>query len=167
MCIGLTAAIMLTAAVIPIMTYAIPGIAAILVLFMLVECGGKWAFGVYVGASLVCAVVVPEKEAVGVYIALLGYYPLLKTVLDKPKKYVSLLIKSIFFLAVTVLAYVVMIKLFGISAELLEESSKYLIPVLLVMGLAAFLLYDRALTLLEIAYYRKWQRKIRKILKKR
>ncbi len=168
MCIALSTAIMLTSSVLPYFTYAIPGVAALLVLFMQVECNPKWALGVYVGTSIICALVVPYKEAVGIYIAVLGYYPLVKTFFDKPKnKYVSLLIKSVFFTAVIIATYCVMMFVFGISTELLEEGEKFFIPILVVLGLAAFLLYDRAMTMLEITYYRKWQRTVRKLFRRR
>jgi hypothetical protein len=168
MCIALSTAIMLASSLLPTLTYAIPGIAALLVLFMQVECNSKWAFAVFFGTSIISALIVPYKEAVGIYIALLGYYPLVKTFFDKPKnKYISLIIKSVFFTVVIVATYWVMMRVFGISTELLEESEKFFIPVLVILGLVAFLLYDKAMTMLEITYYRKWQRTVRKLFKRR
>ena len=168
MCIALSTAIMLTSSILPYFTYVIPGAAALLVLFMQIECNPKWALGVFVGTSIICAMLVPYKEAVGIYIAVLGYYPIVKRYFDKPKnKYVSLLIKSVFFTVVIVVTYWVMMYAFGIYTELLEESEKYLIPILVVLGLVAFLLYDRAMTMLEIAYYRKWQRTVRKMFRRK
>ena len=167
MCIALSTALMLTSSIVPTLTYAIPGMAALLVLFMLVEFDWKWALGVYIGTSIVCALVVPGKEAVGVYIALLGYYPLVKRFFDKPKKWLSLIVKAVFFTVVIIATYVVMMRVFGISTELLEEGEKFMLPILVVLGLAAFLLYDRAMMMLEIAYYRKWQRTVRKLFRKR
>lgn len=166
MCVALSAAIMLTSAI-PGMMYAIPGAAALLVLFMMAECNKKWALGVYFCTSVITAIIVPEKEAVAIYIALLGYYPVLKTVFDKIKpKILKIAVKVIFFFAIVTAAYWILMKFFGISAELMEDAEKYLIPVLYVLGLAAFLLYDRALGLLEFAYYRKWQKKVRKLFKR-
>ena len=168
MCIALSVVIMLSSSLLPTLTYAIPAIAALLVLFMQIECNSKWASAVFVGTSVISAIVVPYKEAVGIYIALLGYYPLIKTLFDKPKnKYISLLIKSVFFTVVIVATYWVMMHVFGISTELLEESEKFFVPVLVVLGLAAFLLYDKSMTMLEITYYRKWQRTVRKLFKRR
>ena len=167
MCIALSSAVMLASSLLPYFTYALPGIAALMVLFMSVECDRKWGFAVYAGTAIFSALIVPEKEAVGIYIAVLGYYPLLKPVLDKPKKWLSIIIKIVFFAVVTVATYCVMIFVFGISAELLEESQRYLLPFILALGIVAFIMYDRALFLLEIAYYRKWQRTVRKIFKKR
>ena len=167
MCIALSTALMLMSSIVPTLTYAIPGMAALLVLFMLVEFDWKWALGVYIGTSIVCALVVPGKEAVGIYIALLGYYPLVKRFFDKPKKWLSIIIKAVFFTVVIIATYVVMMQVFGISTELLEESEKFMLPILVILGLAAFMLYDKAMMMLEIAYYRKWQRTVRKLFRKR
>ena len=167
MLIAMSAAIMMTASIIPFLTYSIPAIAALFVMFMQIECDWKWALAVYVGTSAVCAFVVPEKEAVAIYIALIGYYPLLKIPLDKLNKVVSYILKSIFFVVVIVASYVVMMRVFSISTELLEETSGFMIPLLVVLGLVTFLLYDYAIGNLEIMYYRKWQKQVRKTLRKR
>ena len=166
MCVGLSAAIMLASSIIPFMIYAIPGMASLLILFMMAECDKKWALGVYFCTSAVTLMLVPEKEAVAIYIAILGYYPVLKTVFDRIKsKVIRYIIKSVFFFVIVTGVYLALIYLFGISAELLKDTERYLIPVLYVLGLAAFLLYDRMLELFELAYYRKWQKKLRKIMK--
>lgn len=167
MCIGLSAALMLLSSVIPFLTYAIPALAALLVLFMRVECNWKWALAVYAGTSVVCALVVPEKEAVAIYIALVGYYPLLKLLLDKLPKVVGYIVKAVFFVGVIVATYYIIMHVFGISTELLEETGGYMIPLLVVLGLAAFILYDVAMDKLETAYYRRWQKQFRKLFKKR
>ena len=166
MCIAVSVAIMFTASLTPFLTYAIPAAAGLIILFMQTECNWKWALGVYFGTSVLCAVLVPEKEAVGIYIAMFGYYPMLKEIFDKPKKAISIVIKSLYFIVVIVASYYVMMRVFGISTDLLKEAGKYMIPALVALGLVAFLLYDRALTMYKIAYYRKWQKKFRKIFKR-
>ena len=168
MCVALSAAVMLMSSVIPFMIYAIPGMASLLILFMMDECSKKWALGVYFCTSAVTAILVPEKEAVAIYIALLGYYPVLKTLIDRIKlKPLRIAVKAVFFLVIITAAYLVLIFIFGISSEMLKETEKVFIPILYVAGLAAFLLYDRALEMFELTYYRKWQKKLRKILKVR
>ena len=166
MCIGLSAALMMLSSVIPFLTYAIPAMAAILVMFMRIECDWKWGLGVYFGTAIVSALVVPEKEAVAIYIALIGYYPLLKTLFDKLPKIVGYIVKAVFFVGVTVATYYIIMHVFGISTELLEDTQGFMIPLLVVLGLAAFIMYDIAIEKLEIAYYRKWQKQFRKLSKK-
>lgn len=166
MCIGLSAALMMLSSVIPFLTYAIPAMAAILVMFMRIECDWKWGLGVYFGTAIVSALVVPEKEAVAIYIALIGYYPLLKILFDKLPKIVGYIVKAVFFVGVTVATYYIIMHVFGISTELLEDTQGFMIPLLVVLGLAAFIMYDIAIEKLEIAYYRKWQKQLRKLFKK-
>lgn len=166
MCIGLSTALMLLSSVIPFLIYSIPALAAVLVLFIRVECGSKWAFGVYVGTSVLSALLVPEKEAVAIYIALLGYYPLLKILFDKLPKIIGYIVKGVFFTAVIIATYYIIMRFFGISTELLEETQSFMIPLLVVLGLTAFLIYDVAIEKLEIAYYRRWQKQFRKLFKK-
>lgn len=166
MCIGLSAALMMLSSLIPFLTYAIPAMAALLVMFMRIECGWKWALGVYVGSSIVCALVVPEKEAVAIYIALVGYYPLLKLLLDKLPKIAGYIVKSAFFVGMIIGIYYIIMHIFGISTELLDETQGFMIPLLVVLGLIAFIMYDIAIEKLEIAYYRRWQKQFRKIFKR-
>ena len=109
----------------------------------------------------------PEKEAVAIYIALLGYYPLIKLLLDKLPKLVGYVVKGAFFTGVIIATYYIIMHAFGISTELLEEAQGFMIPLLVVLGLAAFIMYDVAIEKLEIAYYRKWQKQFRKVFKKR
>lgn len=167
MCIGLSAAVMLLSSLIPVLTYAIPAMAALLVLFMRAECNWKWGLAVYIGTSVVCALLVPEKETVAIYIALIGYYPLLKVVFDKLPKIFGYVVKSVFFVGMIIGIYYVIMHVFGISTELLEETGGFMIPLLIVLGLAAFILYDVVLEKFEFAYYRRWQKQVKKILKKR
>lgn len=167
MLIAMSAAIMMMSSIIPFLTYSIPAITALFVMFMRIECDSKWAFAVYVGTSIVCAFVVPEKEAVAIYIALTGYYPLLKLALDKLNRVLSVIVKAVFFVAVIVSSYTVMMRVFSISTELLEETGRFMIPLLVVLGLVTFLLYDYAIGNLEIMYYRKWQKQVRKIIRKK
>ena len=101
-----------------------------------------------------------------IYIALIGYYPLLKTLFDKLPKIVGYIVKAVFFVGVTVATYYIIMHVFGISTELLEDTHGFMIPLLVVLGLAAFIMYDIAIEKLEIAYYRKWQKQFRKLFKK-
>lgn len=108
----------------------------------------------------------PEKEAVAIYIALIGYYPLIKVLLDKLPKVIGYIVKALFFTGVIIATYYIIMHVFGISTELLEDTQGFMIPLLIVLGLAAFIMYDVAIEKLELAYYRRWQKKFRKLFKK-
>ena len=71
-----------------------------------------------------------------------------------------------FFVGVIVATYYIIMHVFGISTELLEDTQGFMIPLLVVLGLAAFIMYDIAIEKLEMAYYRKWLNQFRKLFKK-
>ncbi len=160
---------MLLASTLPCFEYAVPAAAGFLVLFIQAELSKSWAVGVYIATSLLGVFVVPNKEAAGMYIALFGMYPILKSFFDKPPKAVSYILKSLYFIVDVVAVYYIMIKLLFISSaqELMEDMTKVTLPILLVCGLAAFLIYDSALRLLERNYNLKYHKYVAKLFKKR
>lgn len=165
MCMALGVAFMLLSSLVPFCEYAVPAAAAIIILFMNIETDWKWSLGVYIGTSLISAFVVPQKEAAGMYIALFGYYPIIMPLLNKLKKVLSYVLKIVYFNAVTVAAYYILINVIGISSDFMDDLSKYTLPVLLACGTVAFLLYDRALLLFEKQYMIKWHKRFKKIFK--
>ena len=167
MAVALGTVVMLLASAIPTLEYAIPAFAGFMVLFILVELDVGWAAGVYAATSLLGIFIVPNKEAVGMYIALFGIYPVVKFYVDRLPKAVGYIVKSVFFLIMATGGYYVMIKVFGIAAELLEDMNKFTLPLLLVLGLAAFLVYDRAMSMIAGKYRHKFHKYIVRMFKRK
>ncbi len=157
---------MLLASAIPTLEYAIPAAAGFLVLFILVELGVGWASGVYIATTLLGIFIVPNKEAVGMYLALFGLYPIVKFYVDKLPKVIRYILKGVFFVVMTVSAYYVMISVFGVASELLEDLNKFTLPLLIVLGLVAFLVYDRAMTLIAVKYRMKFHKYVVRMFKR-
>lgn len=168
MAVALGTVFMLLASMLPFFEYAIPAAAGIIILFVQTELKKPWALGVYAATSLLGVFVVPNKEAVGIYIALFGIYPILKSFFDKPPKVISYILKTVYFVIDVVAAYFIMIKLLFISSaqELMEDVTKVTLPILIVCGLAAFLVYDRALMLFERNYKIKYQKYVLKLFRR-
>ncbi len=158
---------MLLSSAIPFFEYAVPAAAGLLIVLMQAEAGKLWAAVVYAATSLLGVLIVPNKEAVGMYIALFGCYPLLKSFFDKLPKWLGYLLKSVFFVADILAVYYVLMHVFGISAELMDELNKVTLPLLIVLGLAAFLLYDRSMLLIERKYMLKYHKHVVKLFRKR
>ena len=101
-----------------------------------------WAW--YGAVAILSLLLSPDKEAAAVFVAI-GYYPLLKPIMDKwPLKW---LWKAIFFNAVILLLYWLLMHIFGM-AELLaefEEMGTVMVIVTLVMGNATFFMLDMLL----------------------
>ncbi len=151
--------------------YALPAIASILTLFCVIELGRKWSFGVYVAVSLISFMLVPNKEAVMFYIAFFGYYPIIKSILEsKLPRIPEYLIKFFIFNLSVILAYVVLVFVFGMPFDELmgfgEEENflrKYGVPLMLAFGNLVFILYDYMLTTMLSTYLRVWQKKFKKM----
>ena len=167
MAVALGTVFMLLASMLPFFEYAVPAAAGLLVLFVQAELSKPWAFGVYAATSLLGVFVVPNKEAVGMYIALFGLYPILKSFFDKLPKVLSYILKGVYFVADVLAVYYIMINLLFISSaqELMEDITKVTLPLLLVCGLVAFIIYDRALMLLEMKYKMKYHKFVMKLFK--
>lgn len=167
MAVALGTVVMLLASAIPTLEYAIPAFAGFMVLFILVELDVGWAAGVYTATSLLGIFLVPNKEAVGMYVALFGVYPIVKFYVDRLPKAVAYIIKSVFFVVMAVSVYYLMIKVFGIAAELLEDMNKITLPLLLIFGLVAFLVYDRAMSMIAVKYKLKYHKYVVRMFKRK
>jgi len=77
--------LMFLTGVLPFLTYAVPMLAGAALVAVVVENGRKTAVLVYVAVSLLSLLIVADKQAVMLYIAFFGYYPILKQSLDKRK----------------------------------------------------------------------------------
>lgn len=152
--------------VIPVMTYTAPAFAGLLLIIIVIEIDKKWACGVYVAVSALGLLIAADKEAAVMYVVFFGYYPIIKAILEsKFPRWLETVIKFIIFNASMVSCYFVLIKVFGMPMDDMNELGKYGPLILLAMGNVVFVLYDFALTKLVIVYQMKWQDKFRRLFK--
>ena len=59
---SLSLVLMISVAVIPFLTYALPALAGALIMFIVVEINRKWAFGVYSAVAILGMILCAEKE---------------------------------------------------------------------------------------------------------
>ena len=156
-----------------VMVYALPAVASIFVAFATVEMGRKWAFAVYICSSVVGLIIVPNKEAVILYAAFFGYYPILKSYLEaKNKRALEYAVKLIAFNITMVVAYLAMIYIFGMPYDELmdfgEEFGKaaaYAPWILLGVGNVIFIVFDKGLSGWITYYVVVLQKKFRKLFR--
>ena len=153
---------MILASVIPGLEYAIPAFSGILLIIIVIEISLRWALLTYVGVALLSFFVVPNKEAALLFIAFMGYYPILKSVIETKCKHISLQWASkIIVFNIAIFVYYKLVMAFVAAPELLEsmdELGRYALPVLMGAANIVFVIYDIALTRL-ITMYIKWFRK--------
>lgn len=133
---------------IPVATYVSPMLCCMTQFIVFRFCGRSIAWTWYVAVSLLVLFMCPDKEAAVVFLAL-GYYPLIKSILDRSK--MRFLLKLLYFNSAILLAYGCLIYLMGmedVAAENMEFGIIGLIVILL-MGNVAFFLLDKFLTILS------------------
>ena len=75
--------LMFMTGLIPFSSYIFPALAGIVLISVREENGLKTALLVYAATSLLALLIIPDREAVMMYIMLLGYYPLAKPWIER------------------------------------------------------------------------------------
>ncbi len=157
---------MISVAIIPFLTYALPAVAGVLTVFIVVEIDKKWAFGVYSTVAILAFLLVPDKEVAMMYIAFFGYYPIIKAVFEsKLPSVLSWILKLLTFNLTMVAAYLILIYLMGVTVDEIDEYGSLAVPILLGAGSITFLAYDFALTQIITVYLQKWRKYFKRYFK--
>ena len=163
---ALSLVLMISVAIIPFLTYALPALAGVLIIFIVTEIDKKWAFGVYSAVGILAFLLVHDKEVAMMYIAFFGYYPIIKALLEsKIPVALGWIIKVLLFNVTMVAAYLVLIYVMGISIDEIDEYGKMAVPMLLGAGTVAFVAYDIALTRIITLYMLKWRKYFKRYFK--
>lgn len=141
---ALSVAVMSFGGMIPIATYVCPLMSIILGCVVFRLCGRRYGWTWYIAVSLLSILLGPDKEAAAVYL-FMGYYPLIKVYLDRLP--FSWLFKFLYFNAVVIVLYSVLIFLFGLGDLYVEFKNAGIIggAVLFVLGNITFILTDNVL----------------------
>ena len=162
---ALSTVLIVLTGIMPFGRTALLALAGLLLVVVVAELGSKWAWSVYLAVSILSALLAANKEMVLGYVLIFGCYPILKAIIEKKsKKTVAFLLKFAFFnVAMLLESYLAIILLhvpqasytiFGISLPWL----------VVLLWNATFLLYDYALSLLIISYFKKIHPVIKKWL---
>ena len=137
-------------------------IAALAVVLMIITTFvpfGTYALPIFAGALLIAVVIlsaflVGDKEAVVFFIALFGYYPIVKNVFESKvkNKVIVLVLKLILFNIAAVAAFFFTSFVLSISPEEYTIFGFYVPYMFLILGNIVFLLYDKALSVLVVYY---------------
>lgn len=145
---ALSLVLMLLTSLVPVGTYAFPCFAGIFIAAVVIEYGWKWGIGVYAVVSLLSVFLAGDKEAVLYFIALFGYYPVIKQILEKhiKNKILLFILKFAVFNAAAVASFYAASFLLSISPEEYTLFGIYMPLAFLAFGNVFFLLYDFAVT---------------------
>lgn len=141
---ALAVVIMSLGGLIPLATYVCPMLAMLILQLVLQLCGRRVGWAWYGAVAILSVLLGPDKEGAAVFV-FLGYYPLVKPLLDRTR--LKWLWKLLLFNTATVVMYWLLLHLFGM-AQLAEEFAQMgyvMLGLTLVMGNVTFLLVDRIL----------------------
>lgn len=158
--------LMFMTGLVPFLTYTLPAVSGALLAIIVIEINKKWATGAYIAISLLSLLIVADKEAAMFFVAFFGYYPIIKEVIEnKLPKVLEWIVKLLLFNVAAVAAYAVIIYVFGIPFDEMEQYGKYSVLILLAMGNVIFVLYDYCMTSLITLYYQRWQKTFHNLFK--
>ena len=156
MAVALETALMFLTGLMPTATYSLPALAGLVGIVIVVELGVKWAWPVYGAASILSALIAPDKEAAALYVLFFGCYPILKAIVERRwRRWTQWICKLLIFNAAAVLYYFIATRVLGVPEESFWTFGILLPAVLLVAGNLVFLLYDYVVSGLVRVY---WQR---------
>lgn len=149
----------------PYLTYAIPALAGLCVMVVVIETGCKWALFSYLTSSFL-AFLFAETESKILYIMFFGFYPIIKCIIEKiGKRVVEWILKFSVFNVAIIASYLLFSEIFMISMEDLGPLYNYGGIILLVLGNFVFVLYDIAISRMAMLYINRLHSRVIKLLK--
>lgn len=162
---ALAAACILLGGFIPMATFVAPAIAGMLVLVAAIELGYRTGYLLFAVIGLLSLFLSPDKELSCIFLFLLGYYPLLKSRLDKLKpRFLRWVVKFLLFNLSVFAMYALLLFVFPLPelvADFSETGSVLLFGLWLIANLT-FLLYDMAIEKIVWVYLHKYRSRILK-----
>ena len=160
---ALSLVLMLLTFVVPFGTYAFPAFAGMLLVSIVIELGFSWAFLVYFVVCVMSVLLLADKEAALYYIAFLGFYPIVKGMIEKVKsKVLQYLIKFAVFNCSMIVCFYISIFVLSIPKESFEIFGVYLPWLFLLFGNIAFVVYDICVTRIVTIYILKLHKMLAK-----
>ena len=155
--------LMLLTSVIPFGTFAFPTFAGILLILLVINLGYGYAVAVYFVTAVLSFLLVTDKEAVLYYTAFLGFYPIIKSLIERiPSKIVQYIVKFALFNVCIIAAFFIGTLVLYIPKESFTLFGVYLPWVFLIIGNIFFILYDLCVTRLVTIYLIKWHNRFNK-----
>lgn len=154
--------LMFLTAIVPIGSFALPCIAGLILLMVSYEVGLNWALLTYAAVAVLSLLFAADKEAALLFTMFLGYYPILKEYLDKKIKNraLSWAVKFLIFNVCAVSGFFIGVYVLGIPKEGFEINGIYLPWLFLLIGEAAFAIYEICLSRIRVIYLTDFRNRI-------
>lgn len=152
---------------IPFVEYIASIFSGIAAFFGYLEFGGKTGMLIYAACGLLSMLLSPSKEPAILYVFIFGYYPIVKSSLEKRIKFkvLRIVIKFLIFNIAVSIAYAILIFLFKLPVDTIGNLGNWTLLVLLGILNIMFVVYDISLKSYGIFYLKILQPKLYKIFK--
>ena len=145
--------LMLLTNLIPVGTFALPCLAGVLLVAVVIEFGPKWALGAFAAVSILSALFAGDKEAAVYFIAFFGFYPILKSGIERlPARVLQYVIKYAVFTVCMIGAFFVCKLVLMIPDDEFTIGGVYIPWLFLLVGEIAFIFYDLFVTIIVTNY---------------
>ncbi len=149
----------------PYLTYAIPALAGLLTMVLVIEIDYRWALLSYIASSLL-VFITAEPESKLMYICFFGFYPIIKSLIEKiNKQALEWILKLLVFNISIILIYFIFAGLFDVSFDDFGTLGIYGEIIFLVLCNIVFVVYDFAVSRIAVTYIYRLHPKVKKILK--
>lgn len=149
----------------PYLTYAVPCVASLPIMVVLIEFNKKSALYTYI-ASILPVFLFCEPESKLLYLCFVGFYPVLKAILEGLKsRILEFILKFVAFNIGVAIIYLLSRFVFGISFDDLGELGKYGSVIFVTLANLVFLAYDFCLSKMAVYYMYRLHSSVQKFLK--
>ncbi len=166
LCTALSVVLLFFTSVLYIFTYVVPMVLGVLMSTVKKTFSSACAWSVYIAVSVLSLFLVPEKESVLMYVLFFGYYPIIKSGIEKirPAAF-AFIVKLILFNITVAAAELAAYFIFGIP--FFEDGSfSYVMLVLFaVLMNVVFVMYEFLLRNFMVLYEKKLEKRIKKIFR--
>lgn len=142
---GALAMVCLLGTVFPYATYALPAMAGVLLAPVAIEAGRAWGWLTYAAVAFLNLLITPSIEAKVLFVAVLGYYPLLKLTVDRHSRLLSWVVKLEVFNGTVVGSYWLILNVLAPEEGTFELFGVNLPLVFLALGNVTLILFDLCL----------------------
>ncbi len=154
---ALSLLLMFCGSVIWVFTYVAPLLTGILLMILSKSVNKKSAWLTYFTVSVLSLLFFADKESALTYVFFFGFYPIIKSDVDKIKiKPLKFLIKIAVYNVGIITSQLICVFVFGIPFDMLL--GKWTVVVLLLIANVIFVVYDKLLFMLSIIWNKKYKK---------
>lgn len=147
----------------PYLTFAVPAVSGLCIMVVVIEINKMWALLSYFSASFL-TFLFAEKESMLMFVFFFGYYPIVKSLIEKLRKpVIEWALKLVLFNGAVISLYFAFANIF--LFENMGAFADYAELILLAMGNIVFVLYDIAISRVSWLYFDKLHHRIVKLFK--